>query len=356
METIRIHLKKKIDDSYDIFIGKGVLNNCINELKKNAYGEQYAILTDKNILKKAREFSQKLRENGVKSTIFPVPGGETSKSLAIVEKIALQLLKAGFDRSSALITFGGGVIGDIGGFVASIYMRGIPYIQIPTTLLAMVDASIGGKTGVNLEKTKNIIGIFSQPKAVYMDTNFLTTLPEKEWKNGLVELIKHAIIRDAKFFEYIEKNAHLINQKNLDVLNKIIIQSCNIKKQIVEKDEKEANLRMLLNYGHTIGHALESLYEYRVPHGLCVAQGIIAINHIAVRKKLMKERDTKRIESLFQKIGLDTRISQKIDTKKLIVALKHDKKFRGEKMNFVIVPKIGTAKITQNISLKDILL
>ncbi|MBI5755090.1 3-dehydroquinate synthase [Candidatus Peregrinibacteria bacterium] len=340
MPHIPIHLKKTEDDSYNIVIESGIAEKLPEFL---THGKKYAIITDFNVEKLyGKKLAQICREKNITIDRIILPSGEKTKTLQTIERIAESLLKKGFDRGSMLIALGGGVIGDITGFTAACFMRGIPFIQIPTTLLAMVDASIGGKTGVNMPSGKNMIGAFYQPKQVIIDPKFLQTLSDNEYRNGLAEIVKHAVIFDAEFFNFLENNVKKILNRDLSTLNKIIIQSCKIKVKIVEKDEKEKNVRILLNYGHTFGHALEQMFHYKISHGLCVAEGMKIINKLAVEKKCMNATDTKRIEELLTALGFSEKFPKYslIDLQKNI---QRDKKFRNGKNIFIIATKIGTS-------------
>lgn len=292
---------------------------------------RYCIITDKNVCKFYGKHFRNFK------TIIQKPG-EKLKTLANIEKTAKKLTKFNLDRGSCLIAVGGGVIGDFTGFLASIYMRGIPYIQIPTTLLAMIDSSIGGKTGVNLKNGKNLIGTFHKPILTLTDPTTLKTLPIKELKNGIAESIKHACIKSESLFEFLEKNHKKILAKDPAVLNKLIIQSSAIKKEITEEDEHEKNIRMLLNYGHTIGHAIEQASNYKINHGEAVSIGMHQVN------LLSKSPATKRVEKLLKLYGLPTETN--LDKKKIEKLMRIDKKKTGEKLRFVILEDIGSAKIT----------
>jgi 3-dehydroquinate synthase len=315
---------------------RGLLSRIPEYLKKIAHDripQRYCIITDHTVKKLFGTNLQKsLKKASIDADLISIPAGENQKTLATVEKIIHQMLEKKFDRSSCILTLGGGVIGDIGGFTASIFMRGIPYIHIPTTLLAMVDSSIGGKTGVDTQKGKNLIGSIYQPKAVFIDPDLLKTLPEKEFKNGFVELIKHAIIQNKKLFQFIEKNVAKL--KNSEILNKIMIQSLQIKVRIIEKDEKEKNLRMILNYGHTLGHAIEKANNYKLSHGEAVAIGATLINAFCVKKNWMPKKDAERINAIFQHIGIPTALPKKLSIKKIFEALQSDKKFMCDEKNF----------------------
>jgi len=292
---------------------------------------RYCIITDKNLYK---FYGKELKGFDVIIQI----SGEKQKSLENIEKTAEKLTKLGLDRGSCLIAFGGGVIGDFTGFLASIYMRGIPYIQIPTTLLAMVDSSIGGKTGVNLKTGKNLIGTFYNPIKRIVEPALLKTLPVKELKNGIAECIKHACIKSESLFEFLEKNHKKILTKNPDTLNKLIIQSSSIKEKITGLDRLEKNTRMLLNYGHTIGHAIEQASNYKLSHGEAISIGMHQIN------LLTKSPATKRVAELLKLYGLPTETN--LDKKKIKNLMQTDKKKTGNKLRFITLEKIGSAKIT----------
>lgn len=346
--SIRIHLKKTIDDSYTITIEPGVREKIPELLARD---RKYAIITDKNV---DSLYGEKLVKSWEKQGLYAhpivIPAGEKFKTCKTIEKIAEKLLAKGFDRSGTLIALGGGVIGDITGFSAACFMRGIAFVQVPTTLLAMVDASLGGKTGVNLPTGKNMIGAFYQPKSVFIDPEFLKSLPEEEYRNGLAEIVKHAVIFDETFFQFLEKNVKKILDRDLDVMNKIIVQSCKIKAKIIEKDEKEKNMRMLLNYGHTFGHALEQIFHYKIPHGRCVAEGMKIINRLAVEKKLMETKDANRIKKLLSAFGFPEKFPR-YSWKELQKTLQRDKKFRKGKKTYIIAPKIGKGAIMNHLSL-----
>ncbi len=307
-------------------------------LSKNKIGNKYAIITDSQT---AKLFGKKFLKAIPNSHLFSFPAGEKSKNISTIATIAEAMIAKNFDRKDAIIALGGGVVGDMAGFLASIYMRGIPYIQVPTTLLAMVDSSIGGKTGVDLPSGKNLLGTFAQAKAVFIDPHFLKTLPKNQIKNGLGEIIKYGVIKDKNLFKFIEQNFQKILNLDPKCINHIIERSVAIKTTIVEKDQKEANIRMLLNYGHTFGHALERLSGYKLLHGYAISIGMVLANKIAVQKKLLKKSDADRIKDLLTKAGLPV-----TTMKKLTLRDTHsDKKKFGKIINLVLPTKIGKAII-----------
>jgi 3-dehydroquinate synthase len=269
--------------------------------------------------------------------VLRFPSGEASKSLSTVARLYDELAAARTDRDAVLITFGGGVAGDLGGFVAATWMRGIAYIQAPTTLEAAIDASIGGKTGVNHAAAKNLIGAFHQPIGVIIDTDFLHTLPARDFAAGLAESVKHAAIRDASFLEWQRTQAGQILDRADDVLLELIARNCEIKARVVEQDEREAGLRAILNYGHTIGHALEHLLEYELRHGECVSLGIVAENELAVRRGLLDRAVAGQLAGLLVRFGLPTRLPCALRIEDVIDRCRADKKTRGGMLNFVLL-------------------
>ncbi|MBF2034966.1 MAG: 3-dehydroquinate synthase [Leptolyngbyaceae cyanobacterium T60_A2020_046] len=288
-------------------------------------------------------------------TVTPclLPEGEQHKTLASVQIIYDAALAAGLERGSAMVALGGGVIGDMTGFAAATWLRGIAFVQVPTTLLAMVDASIGGKTGVNHPQGKNLIGAFHQPKQVFIDPQVLHTLPDREFRAGMAEVIKYGVIWDAALFERLEAAERLddIRHVSADLLQEILTRSCQAKADVVSKDEKEAGLRAILNYGHTIGHAIESLMHYQgVNHGEAVGIGMVAAGEIAVRMGWWEPSAAARQLALLQKTGLPIQIPAGCDTDAIIDALKTDKKVEDGCIRFVLPTQIGVAKVTNEPS------
>jgi 3-dehydroquinate synthase len=328
----------------NIFIQTGIAKAIPAQLKKLKLGQKYAIITDSKVKKLyGNAFLRALKKNGLEGYIFDFPFGERSKNLQTIEVLAEKMIKAGFDRQDSIIALGGGVVGDMAGFLASIYMRGIPYVQIPTTLLAMVDSSVGGKTGVDLQSGKNLIGTFNQAQAIFIDSNYLKTLSEKQIKNGLAEIIKYGVIKDTKLFNYIEENlSEILNLKEKH-LNKIIERSVEIKMAIVKKDEKEKGERMILNYGHSFGHALEKMSDYKLLHGFAISIGMVIANKLAIKKNLLKKEDADRIKKLLNNAGLPIVTIKNPALKDL----KSDKKKSGNKISLILPTKIGQVIIHQ---------
>jgi 3-dehydroquinate synthase len=291
-------------------------------------------------------------------TILFLESGESRKRLASVESLAQQLATAGADRDGLLLAFGGGVLGDITGFLAAIYMRGIRYVQIPTTFLAQVDSSIGGKTGVNLQAGKNLIGSFHHPQAVFADTDLLGTLPPAQLRAGLQESIKAGIIYDPKLFRYMEQNADaILNPKKSPhpaVLTRIVAASVRVKADVVGKDEKESGLRMILNFGHTIGHAIEAATNYKqLLHGEAVAWGSIAALNVARNRKAIDSKQADRIESLILRYGPLPPF--KATAEKLVTHTSRDKKNRSGIRSFVLPTAIGKTEIVRDVTEQELL-
>lgn len=352
MLKIKLRLKKKINDSYNIFIGQGIKTVLSDFLTENYPKANICIISDNNTAKLlGKKLLTDLGRLKNKAKIITFPSGEKNKSLSSVEKICNQMVEAGFNRRDLILAFGGGVTGDLAGFVAAIYMRGVPFIQLPTSLLAMVDSGIGGKTGVDLAQGKNLVGSFKQPKGVFIDIQYLKTLPEREFNNGMAEIIKHGIIRDKKYFAWIEKEQEKIKARHSETLIKLIYRSCLIKKEVVEKDEKESGLRMILNYGHTIGHALEQLSDYKLRHGEAISIGMIKENSLNPR---LKAKDQERIEKLFLDFKLPIEHKLCARTKELLALIKNDKKKANKLPAFAVPVKIGKMKV-QEYSASEIL-
>ncbi|GAB4294740.1 MAG: 3-dehydroquinate synthase [Marinilabiliales bacterium] len=281
--------------------------------------------------------------------VIEIPAGEKSKNIATVIRIIENLLEIGVDRHWHILGIGGGVVTDIAGFVASIYMRGIDFSFIPTTLMAQADAAIGGKNGINIKNYKNIAGVINQPDFVICDTGFLKTLDKKEFLNGLAEVIKYAIISEPKMFEFLEQNQQKILNYDEECLNYLVYNSCKIKAEIVNKDESEKGLRKLLNFGHTIGHALEK--EYSIPHGYAIAQGMIHASKLSAKLGLLNYTEYDRIFSIFSKYGYQT--DKDVNVENIIDAIKKDKKKKIDVIEFVLINKIGNA-IIKSIDIKEL--
>lgn len=337
MEKVQVDLGK---DSYPIYIGKGLLDNISGYLGKR---DKLLILTDKNV---DALYGDRLEKNLGDEAFckYVIEPGESSKNMDTVIEILSYMLKEHLTRESKVIAFGGGVVGDIAGFCASVYMRGIPFVQVPTTLLAQVDSSVGGKTGVNLSQWKNMIGTFYQPKAVIIDTDVLYSLPQREFMSGIGEVVKYGIIQDSTFFNYLKENIHKIKNMDEVVMQHVIQRCCQIKGQIVALDEKERGMRKILNFGHTIGHALEGMTQYqKYTHGEAVLIGMYVETFIARRLGVIPEDYFYEIRDFIQNLGVDVDISM-YDVQKLIEIMMGDKKNAQGKISFLLPVERGKMK------------
>jgi len=346
---------KKIDvrlgqNSYSVYIGTGILSQTGQRLKESGYSGKAVIITNP-VVKKLYGNLVKLSliEAGYKTTILEVPDGEEYKSLESAGKLYQQLAEFGAERSTVILALGGGVIGDLAGFVAATYMRGVPLVQLPTTLLAQCDSSIGGKTAVNHGLLKNEIGAFYQPKMTVADISTLKTLPTEELTGGLAEVIKYAVIKDAQFFVYLEKHLDLIKALDDNVLETIVAKSAQIKVEVVEIDEKDTGLRNILNFGHTVGHAVESVTNFQIAHGQAVAFGMVAAAKISSELGILDSGNVTRLKSLLEKAGLITKLPL-TEVKQVMQAMRYDKKVQNGKIRFVLPRAIGQVFITDNVS------
>jgi len=319
------------------------------EAKAAARGPKAALVTDSRVAGLYLEPAlESLRAARLEATSAVVPPGEGSKTLARAGELYDALLQAGLDRGSVLVALGGGVVTDLAGFVAATYMRGIAWVAVPTTLLAQVDASVGGKTAVDHPECKNLIGAFHQPSAVLCDVATLATLPDEELRNGLVEVVKHAVIRDADLFKDLERRADALLARDPAVLEPIVARNVRIKVEVVAADERESGLRRILNYGHTIGHALESLMG--LAHGRAVALGMMAEARIAERRGLVGRAVVERQKALLERFGLPVSLPTGADAERCLAIVRHDKKAEAGRMRFVLPEAIGRVRVVQDVT------
>jgi 3-dehydroquinate synthase len=342
------------NQSYPVFIGSGVLEKLGEMYRLYDFGDQVAVITDTVVHDLYGERLRGCFQNQVRLfEIISVAPGETSKSLARVEEIVQTLLEIGFDRQGTVIAFGGGVIGDLAGFVAAIYKRGVKLIQVPTTLLAQVDASIGGKTAVNHPLGKNMIGAFYQPRLVWIDLALLKSLPRRQILCGLGEVIKYGIIRDPFLFALLEHNFEEVFTLDSALLEEIVKRCCEIKAKIVAVDESDRGQRMILNFGHTIGHALESAADYRISHGEAVMLGMLAESKIALDSGKLPRDEFDRIQHLILRFDWQA-LPEKINSDRLLAFLRRDKKAAGDRIKFVLPTKIGDVFIAAQVELEKV--
>jgi len=351
-EEVKVELDK---DSYDILIGPGVLTNVGEDLKNKFPASSYFIISDSNVSDiLGEDLLNILKSEGLNTYLLSFPAGEASKNMDTVVSLARDMVKKGADRKSLVLALGGGVTGDIAAFLASIYMRGIRCIQLPTSLLAQVDSSVGGKTGVDIPEGKNLLGTFFQPKRVYCDIGTLASLPRDEFINGMAEVVKYGMIMSRELFEILEGNYPEILNLEPELICKIVTQSCSIKADVVSKDEKEGGLRRILNFGHTVGHAIEAASDYTISHGCAVSIGMVVVSRLAIIKGMFSEDEFIRLKNLLDNLGLPTKVPANSDTKTLIELLYHDKKTIAGKINFVLCPEIGRCFVTDKIDVKEV--
>jgi 3-dehydroquinate synthase len=336
--------------SYDILIGSAILDQIGPILSKVGSGMRAIIITNPEIDKLYGDRTRlSIKQAGFEVDTVQIPEGEEHKSLASAEKAYDCLMEFSCDRNTVLVALGGGVIGDLTGFIAATFMRGIPFVQIPTTLLAQVDSSVGGKTAVNHPRGKNIIGAFYQPKVVLIDLETLSTLPPDEFKAGLAEVVKYGVIADPELFDYLNENAERILKLDSECLSRIIETSCAIKAQVVESDERENRRRMILNFGHTFGHAVEALTEYvQYKHGEAVAIGMAFASRLSNEMDKCSSSVGERVEELLMKLNLPTK-SPNLNSNEIIESMYHDKKTTAKKIKFILAKKIGEVEIIDEI-------
>jgi 3-dehydroquinate synthase len=346
MKRIRLEIKSEADRSYDVLVGRDILGGLHREIQRLGSFSSYGLVTDEVVRPLVAEpLQNKLRSDGIDTTLIALPPGESSKTMGTVLDLCQQLLAHGFDRRSLLLAVGGGVVGDLTGFAAAIYMRGIPYIQVPTTLLAQVDSSLGGKTGVDLPSGKNLLGAFHQPRLVLSDLNVLSSLPSAARREGFAEVIKAALIQDLELFSILEREGDDLLDTDNPLLETIIAKACKVKCQVVHRDEHESGLRRILNFGHTLGHALEAAANYNISHGQAVAIGVGLAIRLSRQWAGLSEDNADRALNLIQKLGLPTDIPENIDPEALLVPLEKDKKIQAGICHFVLLAEIGRAAI-----------
>ena len=351
MNIIKLNLKKS---SYKIIVGSNILNKLGKYIFKLKLGDRAYVITNASIKNRYGKILYKTLKQAAFNVKFKlIPDTEKSKSIEIASSVIKDIAAHEKKRKTFIVAFGGGVIGDLAGFIASIYKRGIPYTQVPTTLLAQVDSSIGGKTAVDLIEGKNLVGSFYQPRMVFSDVKMLKSLSLRQLSCGLAEVIKYGIIKDPQLFSYLDKEyKHILALKQPPL--EFIVKRCSyIKAMIVRLDEREERgVRTILNFGHTIGHAIEAAADYkRYNHGEAIALGMLVAADMSQKMGLIHEKTTQRIENLIKKVGLPTRI-EKLSIDDVIKAHYYDKKFIGSKNRFVLIRGIGKTKIVENIPLK----
>jgi 3-dehydroquinate synthase len=325
--------------AYPVLVETGIINRLSVVIGEQLPGRRVAMITDTNV--RGHYQAGRLATRQWTGETLTIPPGEASKSRETWTRLTDELLGLGFGRDSGLIGLGGGVVGDLTGFVAATYMRGVPYVLLPTTLLAMLDASVGGKTGVNVPQGKNLIGAFHQPAAVLADPLALMTLPEREYRAGLAEAVKHGLIADATYFEWMEDHADAILGRDPETVAHLVHRSVEIKAEVVSGDEREAGRRAILNAGHTVAHALERLSEYQFPHGEAVALGLLVECAIAEQLKISAPGLGDRVAGLLSHLGLPRRLTGNVEPESILRAMTTDKKNLGWSIRFALASEVG---------------
>ncbi|HXU12996.1 MAG TPA: 3-dehydroquinate synthase [Candidatus Binatia bacterium] len=342
MIRVQVPLRRMADESYEVRIGRGLQPRLTVALRKRPLGQRYVIITDAHLHRQGESLLGAFRRRGLSADLISFPAGEGSKSRRVRDEIEDGIIRLGAGRDTALVALGGGVVGDLAGFVAATFKRGIPCVQIPTTLVGMVDSAIGGKTGINHPAGKNLIGAFHQPAAVYIDVDHLKTLPARHYISGLAEVIKYGVIADRALFSSLETHLDRILKREPDVMARVIEACCRIKARVVSADPRESNRRKILNFGHTIGHAIETLSGFRVAHGEAVSIGMVAEARLAVRAGILATAASARIQALCERAGLPTAIPHGFTPARILEVARHDKKNRHGRIAYSLPARIGS--------------
>ncbi len=353
MQNVHVDLGPR---SYDIEIGDGNLPRVVQFVDTEQDDAHAVIITDANVDELyAEPVANALAEQGCEVDLLIVDAGEQSKSIDVAAELWERMLEEGTDRKSTVVAVGGGVVGDLSGFVAATFARGLNFVQVPTTLLAQVDSSVGGKVGINLPGAKNMIGSFWQPRGVLIDVNVLQSLPEREFNAGMAEVVKYGVIQDAEFFAYLERYIDAINSRDPAMLTHLVQRCCRLKADIVEQDEREeTGLRAILNYGHTFCHALEAATGYeQLLHGEGVAIGMLCASRLAEQLGRVDAAFTKRQQNLLESFGLPTTVPA-VSHEELIELMYHDKKVERGKLRFVLPTRLGHVELVRDVSSDDI--
>lgn len=346
MKTVRVNLG---DRSYDILIGPGLLQQLSGIFTSQGIGPRLFLVANLQVFNLYGErVLRELSRDGREVTHILIPDGEAHKNLETVETIYTYLIAQKADRNCTLVALGGGVTGDVAGFVAATFLRGIPYVQIPTTLLAQVDSSVGGKTGVNHRLGKNLIGAFYQPHLVCVDTDTLETLSPREFQSGLYEVLKYGLIYDAEFFEFLEKHLPRVKSRAPEILEEVIGRCCEVKAEVISLDEREADLRRILNFGHTFGHALEAATRFQsLTHGEAVGYGMLAESALSRQLQYIEEADFQRIARAIHSLGALPPVS--VPFPEIREAMNRDKKRHEDRIVFVLLKQIGKTVIRKDL-------
>ena len=349
MEILKIDVQTQ-PKSYEICIGYNFIDEIVQTIKNRRYGSRYAIITDTTVRPLHGDLlCQAIKKQNLAVDVFEMPAGEANKTRTTKDWLDDQLLNNKYGRDSVIISLGGGVVGDVAGFVASTYMRGIPCIQIPTTTIAQGDSSIGGKTAIDMPQGKNLIGAFFHPQIVFIDVQMLQTLDERNYNSGLIEIVKHGFIRNAEFLSFFNDNLDVILARDSSRYPEVMVQlmkaNCAIKNDVVQADEKEQDLRKILNYGHTVGHAVEFLSNYSLLHGEAVAIGIACEAFFSYRLGYCSYADFVWQVEMIKKLKLPSQIPQNMEIDAIISAMCMDKKARDSEPEFVLLESLGKTKV-----------
>ncbi len=354
IKKIKVKISNSDKKSYDILIGIS-LSDAAADIAKRFPKSKCFIITDTKVDKLyAHHFNKLLTKQNAVSEIISFPFGEKSKTRKTKENLENQLIKSGANRNSVIIALGGGVVGDVAGFVAATLFRGVPFIQIPTTLLAQVDSSVGGKVAVNHPLGKNLIGAFYHPDIVYIDISTLKTLTEAEYRNGLAEVVKYGAVLDEKLFLLLFRNTKKILSRDIGILTKIIKRCCELKAEVIHKDEKEKSYRRILNYGHTIGHAIEKLTKYKISHGAAVSIGMIVEAEMAYHLKILDRISLIQLKLLLTNLGLPVELPKKFSIPDYVEATKTDKKSTEDVILYTLIDQIGSGVVDVSLTSEDV--
>lgn len=354
MSPVRVNLGER---SYDIAFYFRHADEMAIDIKKFCPERAFVITNDTIWALHGEKFKAAMTGAGIDAVVVAIGDGEKFKNLDVVSKMYDTLIEEHFSRRACVIAFGGGVVGDLAGFVAATFLRGVNFVQVPTTVVAMVDSSVGGKTGVDHPLGKNLIGAFHQPKLVAADLAYLDTLDDHNRRGGFAEIIKYGVIRDAALFEYLEQNIDRAIALEMEPLRHVVARSCEIKAEVVGEDEFEGGVRAHLNYGHTFGHAIETVGNYAEKqfHGQAVAIGMVAAAELAVRRGMLSREDRDRIERLIVRAGLPNRIPEGMDLEKILDRMKSDKKVLDGKIRFILPRKIGAVEMVGDVEPAQVL-
>jgi 3-dehydroquinate synthase len=354
LKKIKVDIPTSQKKSYDMVVGIS-LEDAASDIARLYPNSTCFIITDSNVYELyGKRFEKWLIKCGIKAHAINFKAGEKSKTRQTKEYLEDCILKLGVKRDSIIIALGGGVVGDIAGFTAATIQRGIPFIQIPTTLLAQVDSSVGGKVAVNHPLGKNLIGVFYQPKQVYIDPSTLSTLSDSEYQNGLAEVVKYGVVLDENFFCYLERNWINVIRRDIKTLTYIIERCCSLKAEVVKRDELETSYRRILNFGHTIGHAIELLSKFKVGHGSAVSIGMMIEGRIAERVGILSRNSVHQITALLLLFGLPIRVPNDLKISDILKATQQDKKAVGSKINYTLLSRIGNGVINVALSNQDV--